>query len=63
MVELKKHAQALCLLITTLGAHEEAIGKQNRQGRPGEVLNVSSALISVFASSGFWDGQYSLTIV
>lgn len=41
MVELKKHAQALCLLITTLGAHDEAIGNQNREGRPGEVLNVS----------------------
>lgn len=45
MVELKKHAQALCLLITTLGAHEEAVGKQNREGRPGEVLNVSSSLL------------------
>ena len=42
MVELKRHAQALCLLITTLGAHDEAIGNQNREGRPGEVLNVSS---------------------
>ena len=50
MEELKKHAQALCLLITTLSVHEEFIGEQNKEGHPSEVLNFLPNLLKPYES-------------
>lgn len=52
MAQLKKHAQDLCLLITLLSAHGEALGDQNAEGKPGVVLDFLPDLLRPYVAKG-----------